>query len=500
MRKKSEPDGRTRSLAVTPDAVGARATWRRTDMAIDLATFLLLLWPLAVNGAPFYSEDSSSYLRGGGFGYETGLLILSNAWHSLVADLPAAAAASGSPRTVVDAAIADAGGVRSVIYSVFAFLLRAPGTSLLGLAVAQAAAVTVIVSFARRLVLPRPGLWTGAAAGAGVAFLTSAGWYAAYAMPDIFAGVIVGGAMILTVFFDRLGTPARILLVLLVAFGVTLHGSHVPLALGTLAIGAAAHVWLRPAPLGGLAAPALWFAGPVLLAAIALFGSSLVAFGELSLSPKRYPIVLARSVADGPGAWYLRDSCASERYAICEVFGPNPPRDVGEFLWGAEGVRERASPEQMERIRIEEATIVRRAALAHPLAQIGASARNMAAQFGQLGLTRLNFGQTLVGTAEPILAYTHPDRPALRLVFEIVIYVVFFGSLVLLAYARRAISRTERAAIAVVLAGLLVNAAVCGILSGVTDRYQGRVAWVLPTLAIAILLRVALARRTMPAR
>jgi hypothetical protein len=377
---------------------------------------------------------------------------------------------------------------------VLAYVLRAPGSSLLALAITQAGAVTVIASFVRRLIVPGTSLRTGVAAGAAMATLTSAAWYAAYAMPDIFAGVIVGGALILTVFLPRLGTPSRILLVVLVAFGVTLHGSHLPLALSALAAGAAAHVWLRGPPFARMGAAAAWFASPVVLAVLASFATSFVAFGEASLSPKRYPILLARSVADGPGAWYLRESCATERYAICEVFGPNPPRDVGDFLWSAEGVRMRASPEQMERIRAEEATIIRRAAAEYPLAQLGASARNTVTQFFELGLTGLQFGQVLVGTAEPLLRQPYPDRPRLRSFFEVVVYAGFFASLVLLWLVRRRLSRVEIAAVAVALTGLLANAAVCGILSAVTDRYQGRAAWILPTLALAIVLRMALER------
>jgi hypothetical protein len=37
---------------------------------------------------------------------------------------------------------------------------------------------------------------------------------------------------------------------------------------------------------------------------------------------------------------------------------------------------------------------------------------------------------------------------------------------------------------------LLANAAICGALSGVTDRYQARVAWLLPALAFAIAARL----------
>jgi hypothetical protein len=476
-------------------ATSAAITWRRPDMAVDLATFLLLLWPLALNGAPFYSEDSASYLRGGGVGFDTGLLMLSQAWESIVGSAPAADKASASAQAIAQAAVADSGGVRSLIYSLLAYILRAPGSSLVALAVAQAAAVTVIVSCLRRLVLPGIGVWLGLATGAAVAFLTSAAWYAAYAMPDVIAGVTIGGALVLTVFFDRLYWPTRILLVLLVSFGVTVHGSHLPVALATLAAGAAAHVWLRRSSLHGIVAPLAWFASPLVLGIAALLATSYAAFGEPSVSPKRYPILLARSVEDGPAAWHLRDHCATERYAICEVFGPYPPRDAGAFLWAADGVRALASPEQMERIRGEEAKIIRRAAFEYPLEQLGASAGNMARQFVLLGLTGLPFGHRLVGIDDPVIERPYPDRPMLKTLFEIVIYATFFGNLALLALARHALRQEELAAVGVAFTGLVANAAVCGILSGVTDRYQGRAAWVLAALTILVVVRIALERR-----
>jgi hypothetical protein len=481
-------------------ATSAAIAWRRPDMAIDLATFLLLLWPLAVNGAPFYSEDSASYLRGGGVGFDTALHMLSQAWQSVSGAAPAAGPVSGSAQAVAQAAVADAGGVRSLIYSLLAYLLRAPGSSLLALAMAQAAAVTVIVSCLRRLVLPGIGLWPAVATGAAIAFLTSAAWYAAYAMPDVFAGVTIGGALILTIFLDRLRWPTRILLVLLVSLGVTVHGSHLPVALATLAAGAAGYAWLRRGSPTRLLAPLAWFASPLVLGVAALLATSYAAFGEPSVSPKRYPILLARSVEDGPAAWHLRDHCATERYAICEVFGRYPPRDVGVFLWSSHGVRVLASPAQMERIRREEATIIRRAALEYPLEQLGASTGNMVRQFLLIGLTGLPFGHRLIGIAEPAIEQPYPDRPALKTFFEIVIYAALLGSLALLVVVRRELRRDELGAIGVVLTGLVVNAAVCGILSGVTDRYQGRAAWVLAAFAMLALLRVALARRATTGR
>ena len=460
------------------------------EISIYLITLALLLWPVAINRAPFYSPDSASYLRGGAFGFNTGLLFLEQWWQSLVGTA-SAVTAGVDPKAAAASAVAEAGGVRSLVYSVATYLLRFPGNSLLALAIAQAGAVALVVSCLRRLIAPQLGLRPSLAVGAAIAALTSAPWYAAYAVPDILAGIMIAGALALTVFFDRMGIVLRLTLIALIAFCITTHGSHLPLAFCVLVAGAvASFVLKRPSP--ALAVRRLlWFVSPIILAVAALLGTSYVAFGEPSLAPKRYPIQLARSVSDGPGAWYLRDHCATERYAICEIFGPNPPRRVGDFLWSEKGVRYRASPEQMERIRAEESTIVRRAAMEYPAHQLRRSATNIFLQLFDFGTDDLVFGRRMVGGADDSsLVHTRPDNRMLKTISEAAIYLTFAASIFLLFTLRRRLRSVEVAAISVAVVGLLANAAVCGILSAVADRYQGRVVWILPVLALIIWLRV----------
>jgi len=462
---------------------------RKITILVYVATFLLLLWPLLVNGAPFYSDDSTSYLRGGRFGFNTGLLFVHQWWQSLVpASLPSSA--GGNAKTIVANAIAQSGGTRSLIYSVAAYLLRAPGVSLLALALAQAGAVAFVVCSLRQLIIPQSGIRSSMGISAAVAFLTSAAWYAAYAIPDILAGVAIAGATALTVFHGRTSLPLRLALVLLVAFCITAHGTHLLVTLSVLVVGWVANMLTyREAP-GARLRAAIWFASPMIIAVAALLGTSYIAFGEWSLAPKRYPIQLARSVADGPGAWYLRDHCATEHYAICEVFGPNPPREVHEFLWAKDGVRYRATPQQMERIRAEETTIVRRAALEYPAAQIRRSATNMASQLLRFGVSGLPFNLKVVDGDDPELFRSGPDQPQLKAIADRLIYCTFFACILLLVAFRKRLTRSDTAAVSAVVIGLFTNAAVCGVLSGVTDRYQGRAAWVLPTVAFMILLRI----------
>jgi hypothetical protein len=467
-----------------------RANPRFREISIYLITLALLLWPLAINRAPFYSADSASYLRGGAFGFNTGLLFLEQWWQSLVGTT-SAVTAGADPRAVAAGAVAEAGGVRSLIYSVATYLLRFPGNSLLALAIAQAGAVALVVSCLRRLIAPQLGLRSSLAVAGALAALTSAPWYAAYAVPDIPAGITIAGALALTLFFDRLGIVLRLALVALIALCITTHGSHLPVAFCVIVAGAVANFVLQHPSQRLAARSSLWFVSPVILAVAALLGTSYLAFGEPSLAPKRYPIQLARSVSDGPGAWHLRDHCATERYAICEIFGPNPPRRVGDFLWSENGVRNRATPEQMERIRAEESTIVRRAAMEYPVQQLSRSATNIFLQLFDFGTDDLVFGERMIGGVDdPSVVRNRPDNLMLKTLSEAVIYLSFVASIFLLFVLRPRLRSVEVAAISVALVGLLANAAVCGILSAVTDRYQGRVAWILPVLAIIIWLRV----------
>ena len=479
------PEGRTDTAAVGD--LMCPMSWRH-EIALFLLTTLFLTWPLAMSGSPFYASDSASYLRGGNFGFDTALLMLDQWWNGLLGT-STAASANGDPTASVAKAVADAGGVRSIIYSVTTHILRWPGQSLIALAIVQAAIVGLVVTFLRSKLAPRAGFGSSLVASAAIASLTTASWYSVYAMPDIFAGVAIAGAGVLTLFFDRLHPFARAVLILVIAFSITVHGSHLPIAFSVLLAGGIAYFLLQRSQTGA-AGKALWFASPILLALAALLGTSYATFGEASIAPKRYPIQLARSVADGPGAWHLRDHCATERYAICEVLGPNPPRKVGEFLWSKNGLRHRATPQQMERIRAEESMIVRRAVMEYPAEQIRRSATNIALQLVAFSPDDLVFGQRIVGRDDPSLTQVYPDRPWLKEASELIVYMTFALSVLMFFVIRRQLKPVEIAAVAVVTVGLLANAAVCGILSGVTDRYQGRVAWLLPALAIFILLRI----------
>ena len=444
----------------------------------------LMLWPLAAFGVPAYFADSLSYYKGGQAAVEFVAEILQPS----PADTGPNQNAHGAGEAA--SAAANAKGARSVVYSVAAFLLGAPGASMMLLVVAQALAAGWIVAIAARLAGIRS--WSGFLLLAAVlAFATPAAMFVCYIVPDIFAALLIASCVLLTVASERLSAGVRVSLAGIAAFAVTSHASHVPVAAGLFVLGSAWTLWRR-----GSAAEKTrrvgWLAAPMVLGTLATVATGFIGFGTVSVAPKRYPLTLARSIEDGPARWYLAEHCAERRYAVCEVFGPQMPDTVPDFLW-ENGLTGRATPEQMDRIRAEESEIVLAAARAYPLTQLRLTASNIAAQAWSIGLRDLTFDQRTVVDQQGgigLVATGVDSRPALTLVAWLSVFTAL-AALLGLAWTLRWMQPCERAGAALLLAGLLGNAAVCAIFSGVADRYQARVVWLLPLFVLAFAIASA---------
>jgi hypothetical protein len=213
-----------------------------------------------------------------------------------------------------------------------------------------------------------------------------------------------------------------------------------------------------------------------------------VGFSEVSLAPKRLPLVLARSIADGPARWYLQEHCATEKYVICEMF-PVIPSRLEDVLFGANGLRARATPAQMEAIRREEPIIVARAARAYPFHQAAKAAAAFGRQLLRFDLTDTTFTRQVVRAADGGISFAPAvERAQVRGIANLVTYAGISAALIYLALIVRRLRRGEGTVLLLLAAGLVGNAAVTGILSGVAHRYQGRIIWVLPVVAIGFWL------------
>jgi fructose-specific phosphotransferase system IIC component len=136
--------------------------------------------------------------------------------------------------------------------------------------------------------------------------------------------------------------------------------------------------------------------------------------------------------------------------------------------------------------------------------------KDAAMQLGELGLTEFqytdlekeSFAGKIPGTHLETLraSAAYNGTMPLRNLERWILGGVAIGGIIVAAGLLRRVPRGPPASPVVpiivwTLIGILVNAAVCGILSGPHDRYSARVAWLLPFAALLILVRPRESRR-----
>jgi hypothetical protein len=245
----------------------------------------------------------------------------------------------------------------------------------------------------------------------------------------------------------------------------------------------------------------------------------------------RPPFLMARVLADGPGRAYVRQVCRGpdNPYVICRARNA-PLTRSDDILWeespliGAFNALK--SPELQLRMEAEEWRFVKAAVLSDPWGQFKASMENWADQLTRISVhdplrdPRQFLANEYWKTTRLVEMIVSPEQcrpigPGCKPPFDMALTKHWHELVMLLSalFAAWRLSRpdvraelldrtapwTRRAvplAVAVaVLAGMVVlNAAVCGIISGAFSRYQARIVWLWPACAglIAIQLGVAL--------
>lgn len=452
---------------------------------------LLLLWPLLIFGRPAYMDDSAAYQNGGEQAVTFALRKLHITGHEANKALPATGGKTAPPKAQPGA---DGGKntkvARSIPYSVLGYVFGGPGMTMTWLALFQAG-TTALALVALFEAVAGPG-WRPFAAMAGFTALASPlAPIVTFIMPDCYAPVIIAVMAILPFYCRRFSAAMLVLLLGIAALGVALHTSHPPIALGTaLAISALLVLFRRSVPVGlGQALAMLWT--PALLGVALVMLSGLVGFGKASISPKHYPLALARAVDNGPARWYLEEECKNpRRYAICEIYGTRIPLTVQEMLWSKDSLVTRATPQQLDRVRAEERTIIIETTKRYPLQQLYLVAHDVPEQLIVFRLNYFRYDTEIVrNAAGDIVLHSPPGdapQPALYAGLEVLNNILVGAGVIALLWLCRGLNRAQRWMVVIMLMGLLANAAVCAIFSGVAPRYQARVVWLIPWFALAL--------------
>ncbi len=435
------------------------------------ALTLACLWPAVWAGGPGLFFDSPAYYNGGGRALEILEQKLAPAAPSPAA--PGAAtpgAATPSPATPGAATPGPSKpltSLRSLPFSLF-MNVSIRGLGLFApIAALSAVLAWLVIAFTAALPPARQ-----AAVALGTVVLTTLPFYTSQLMPDALAGALLVVPMLLAVRPD-LGRWTVALLLVVFYLSVISHYAHVPVAavmtLGLVALCLGRRRYLR--------------AGVVLLPLVLALATNLAVSaltpggGGPSLAPGRLPILLARTLADGPGRAFLESTCPDARFTLCEVYSTFPA-NAHDALWGDDAIYERATSAQARRIAAEEVPLVLAVFRAYPVAQTRALVGNAVRQFFLVGLADHSFGAiTLEGPTKMTIDQRHAEGRGIKTAVELVQLVAIAAAVAALALFWRRLPPGYGAATAFLAAGLVTNAAICGGLSAPVDRYQGRIVW-----------------------
>ena len=440
--------------------------------AAHLLGALLLLWVAFANGSPLFFPDSGSYLSVS--------KLLGSPW-----DRPPTYGLAIAPFQLV--------------------------FGLWGVVLAQALFTTWLIGVVLERATGRRSPLALVAAAALLAGASSLPWFVGQLMPDLFTGLTI--LLIFLLVFAPPDSPrgARLLFVPLLAVLITLHLSHIAIAALLIPAASLAGIWLglrRTALIGAAQA-----AAALLLAVLALSTGNWIVRDQFRPALRSESFLLARLLDAGLAGEVLDRACAERPLGLCSA---RPAirrawRPGQGYLWHQDSPREALHRAAPERTRAEEALIIRRTIAERPADVLRTALRDWLRQLFRGASGDGLDHPSVEREALPILRSHFPSSAAawvtsiqhdrqlhlLASSFDrwVALLVGLASPFILLAARRRGDTMLAGLTITTV-AALLANAAVCSMLSGVFDRYQARVTWLLPLLAIVAFHRFRRFRRT----
>jgi hypothetical protein len=456
-----------------------------------------LIWPAFWNGQPFFFPDTTAYVRGADAGIQKATGMTSSWTQSVAAEtdqtLPDKVHVATRPTSSVEDKSVLSG--RSVYYGALLYLGDRlgrfwPTVVLQAIAVVAALGLTL---HALRIPL-QPWLpITALAAGA----LTTAPFFVSFLTPDIFASITILGVATVVGIQRRLSSSSYAGWLVLLAAALMFHATHVLIAVSALVVAIGVNIvrssWSNRR---GLVLVAL----AVLVAIVAEAGFGLLVKRAMGFPPIRPPFIMARFIEDGPGFAYLRDTCPTSGFKVCE-FVDRLPLPATAFLWETRGVFAASPPSTRRELADEQLRFVLSVLRYDPIGQSAASLRNMLRQLTSMGLSEFNYGETdkryyrtkvppehLV-TLEKTAAWRGSFPAAFVAVLTTALFAIalgYGGLNVFVARRRNSLPPPVLYVTTIIVAGVFINDAICGVMSGAFDRYGARVAWLIPLAAFLL--------------
>jgi hypothetical protein len=343
-----------------------------------------------------------------------------------------------------------------------------------------------------------------------LSLFSSLPFFVGFIMPDFFTGVMILDFYLLAFHLSALSPIERPYFILLGCVAVSAHVSHLPIAFALTIIIIALRLLAGVGLLAGLSAIRA-LAIPLSLAACAILLNNVVIHRVFSLFPAGQTFLLANMIEQGPASRYLRDACPAAGYRLCAIADALPETSY-ELLWstdilrpfgGFTGISEEAREIVAATIRTRPWDV-----LETMMRSIGSSFLTHApgAELGPLSndasmtqvLTRKFDLETLGAYKASMESRGAIPHKFLRRVDSVTFPLAVIGLLATGFFALRR-GPPELSSIGpFVLAALVVNNVLCAVGSGVFDRYQARVTWLVALAALLLAGRLLRARDPCP--
>lgn len=321
-----------------------------------------------------------------------------------------------------------------------------------------------------------------------LALLTSLPWLVSLLMPDVFAGVVFLSAFLLA-FAGNLGWIQKFSLAVILMISVSTHMSLLPISILFAAAAIALKFALQRRAEFSLKPVLAWLLVPVILSAITTAALNREMGLGFRISPSRNDFVLARLFGEGLAGDFLRKTCPSPQFAVSCKYISDLPATQEDFLFRGVMYHDLIRyPNEMDRI-------VRGTLLAYPARFVMSSARETLRQMIAVrtgdeirtyGAWRWNYQAMQQVFPAEFSAFQNCKEitgrlmPLAKFVGTLDSKIFWLSTLacIILAWKGR-YERVNKFFYSAILF-LVINAAICASLAGVYDRYQSRVAWLMP--------------------
>lgn len=335
-----------------------------------------------------------------------------------------------------------------------------------------------------------------------LAALTTAPWSAALVMPDILTPAAILCAALAGWGWAGLSRGERAWVLGFGAVATASHLSNLPVVFAVAVLALLLRRWRA----------ALRVAVPLAGAVAILLATNAVGHGRLAISPYGSTFLLARLVADGPAARTVEARCPESGWYLC-AFAGRLPTNSDVFLWepdspvnmapdgtpillGGMRLAEEARAIVSETLRREPLTVARLALenFARQLALTSVGDTLSSLHVGVAVRPRIEQGFPAAERARFDAALQQRDELAplaARIAWLHPLVLALAAPFALLAWRRahRAGDARRLGLTLALLVGVAGNALATGALSMPHHRYQARVAWLLPVVALVLYRR-----------